>query len=139
MNQQFPTVGVLIVSFLVAYFLVGILLTGQVVPFIGVLFLVLVPWFSVYKIRHKRLKNREIVTKAYADLKRTLQGIVEKEGIAHQEAQIRAAVKRERQARLQRERKPRPKDDPSVSKYADRIENKVRKAGGRRQGYDGSR
>ena len=63
MDKQFPIVRVLIISYLAAYFILGIFLTGKVVPPALVLFLVLVLWFLLYKFRRKDLTNRELVTK----------------------------------------------------------------------------
>ena len=127
MNKKFPTAWLLVISFLVAYLLIGTLLTGKVAPFIGVLLLVLVLWFLVYKFRYKELENRELLTRMYTELKGTLQGMLEKERMAQEEARRRAAAKHERLARTKRERRARPPiEDLDVSKYADMIEDRVR-------------
>ena len=133
MSKRFSAARVLIVSGVAAYLLLGSLSTGRVAPPIGVLFLVLVLWFSVYRFRHKALTNRELVTKMRADLKGTLQGIEEK--MAQKEAQRRAAEEHEERARMEREKRrvegerrkaSIPASDPAVSRYAEMIENKVR-------------
>jgi len=128
MYKQFPIVRVLIISCLAAYFILGIFLTGKVVPPTLVLFLVLVLWFSLYKFRRKDLRNRELVTKMHADLKGMLEGT--KERIAQEEASKRTAAEREVQARVERERRrtSRPSRDPAVSKYAEMIETRVRES-----------
>ena len=138
MNKQFPVVGALVVSFLVAYFLIGILLTGEIAPLVGVLFLVLFVWFLVYKSRHENLKNRELIVKMYDDLKGMLESVAEKERTAQEEARRRAAAKRERRERVERGRRTRPAKDPAVDKYADMIENKVREAEVRRHRREGT-
>jgi hypothetical protein len=66
----------------------------------------------------------------YAELKGTIQGMLEKERMAQEEARRRAAAKHERLARMKRERRARPPtEDLDVSKYADMIEDKVRGEG----------
>jgi hypothetical protein len=136
MDGRFPAVQVLVISVLATYFLVGTLATGGVVPPIGVLLLVLVLWFSVYKFRHKGLTNRELVTTMRTDLKRTLEGIEER--LAQEEAQRRAAEEREEQARIEREtrRANRPVRDPAVGKYASMIEDRVREDERARRGSE---
>ena len=128
MDKQFLIVRVLIISYLAAYFILGIFLTGKVVPAALVLFLVLVLWFLLYKFRRKELTNRELVTKMHADLKGMLEGT--KERIAQEEASKRTAAEREVQARVERERRrtSRPSRDPAVSKYAEMIETRVRES-----------
>ena len=112
---------------LVTYFFLGILLTGEVAPSVVALLLVLVVWFSVYKFKHKGLGNRVVVTKMYVDLKGILGEIVEKQRMAEEAAQVRAAARRERLAHIRRERRTIPTPDSSAAKkYADMIENKVR-------------
>ena len=124
---------VLVVSVLAAYLLLGALSTGGVAPPIGVLLLVLILWFSVYRVWHKGLGNRELVTKMQADLKGTLQGIEEK--MAQKEAQRRAAEEHEERVRIEREKRrvegerrktSKAARDPAVSRYAEMIENRVR-------------
>jgi hypothetical protein len=122
-----------VVSVLGAYFLLGILSTGGVIPPASVLVLVLVLWFSVYKLRHKGLGNRGLVTKMRADLEGTLEGTKEK--LAQQEARRLATLEHEEQVRLERERRRAererrrasgPTRDPAVGKYAELIESRVR-------------
>src|SRR5215207_8238330 len=103
MYKRFSAARVLIVSGLAAYLLLGSLSLGGMGPPIGVLFLVLVLWFSVYRFRHKALTNRELVTKMRADLKEMLQGIEER--MAREEAQRRAAEEHERRVRVEREKR----------------------------------
>ena len=133
MSKRFSAARVLIVSGLAAYLLLGSLSLGGVAPPIGVLFLVLVLWFSVYRFRHKALTNRELVTKMRADLEGMLEGIKEK--MAQQEARRLATLEHEEQARLERERRraegerrraSSPTRDPAVSEYAEIIESRVR-------------
>jgi predicted Holliday junction resolvase-like endonuclease len=133
MSKRFSAARVLIVSGLAAYLLLGSLSTGGVAPPIGVLFLVLVLWFSVYRFRHKGLSNGELVTKMRADLKETLEGIEERWG--REETQRRAAEKHERRVRVEREKRRAEGErkkasitarDPAVSRYAEMIENRVR-------------
>ena len=133
MDKQFTVARVLVVSVLAAYFLLGILTTGGVVPPASVLVLILVLWFSVYKLQHKGLGHREIITKMKADLQGTLEK--KKEKIAQEEDRRRAAAEHEEQARVERERRRaegariranRPTKDPAVNKYAEMIESRVR-------------
>jgi Sec-independent protein translocase protein TatA len=144
MDKRFSVARVLVVSVLAAYFLLGILTTGGVAPPVSVLVLILVLWFSVYKLRHKGLEHREIITKMKADLEGTLEKI--KERIAQEEDRRRAAAEHEEQARVERERRraegarirasSSPKD-PAVSKYAEMIESRVREAEGTRRETEG--
>ena len=133
MDKQFTIGWVFVVSVLGAYFLLGILSTGGVTPPASVLVLVLVVWFSVYKLRNKGLGNRELVTKMRADLEGALEGI--KERFAQQEASRLATLEHEEQTRLERERRraegerrraSSPTRDPAVSEYAEMIESRVR-------------
>lgn len=129
MKKQFTAAWALVVSVLMAYLLLGILLTGEAAPVIGVLCLVLVTWFVVYKSKYKSLRNRRLITKMYDDLKGALERA--KERIAQEEDQRRAAAEHEMQVHMNRERRRanRPRrEDPVTSEYADMIENKVRKA-----------
>jgi ABC-type siderophore export system fused ATPase/permease subunit len=137
MGKQFLTARVLVISILTTYFLAAILSTGQVAAPAGVLILVLVLWFLVYRFRYKGLDNRELVTKMYADLAGTLEGM--KERIAQEEAQKRVAEEREKQARWERERRraSMPTKDPAVGKYAEMIENRVREGERIRGGSEG--
>ena len=133
MDKRFTIGWVFVVSVLGAYFLLGILSTGGVILPASVLVLVLVLWFSVYKLRHKGLGNRELVTKMSADLEGTLEGI--KERMAQQEARRLATLEHEEQTRLDQERRRAererrrasgPTRDPAVSEYAEMIESRVR-------------
>jgi hypothetical protein len=122
-----------VVSVLGAYFILGILSTGEVIPPASVLVLVLVLWFSVYKLRHKGLGNRGLVAKLRADLEGILEGIKEK--MAQQEARRLATLGHEEQTRLDQERRRAerekrrasgPTRDPAVSEYVEMIESRVR-------------
>ena len=133
MDKRFTAVRVLVVSVLAAYLLLGALSTGGVALPIGVLLLGLILWFSVYRFRHNGLGNRELVTKMHADLKGTLERIEER--VAQEEARRRAAEEHEERARMEREKRrvegerrkaSIPARDPSVSRYAEMIENRVR-------------
>ncbi len=133
MDKRFTIGWKFVVSVLGAYFLLGILSTGGVIPPASVLVLVLVLLFSVYKLRHRDLGNRELVTKMRADLEGALKGIKEK--MAQQEARRLAMLEREEQAQLERERRRAegerrrasgPTRDPAVGRYADMIESRVR-------------
>ena len=133
MDKRFTIGWVFVVSVLGAYFLLGISSTGGVISPASVLVLVLVLGFSVYKLRHKGLGNRELVTKMRADLEGTLEGIKEK--LAHQEARRLATLEHEEQTRLDQERRRAererrrasgPTRDHAVSEYAEMIESRVR-------------
>jgi hypothetical protein len=133
MDKRFSATWVLVVSVLAAYLLIGTPSTGGVVAPIGVLFLVLVLWYSVYRFRHRSFTNRELVTKMPVDLKGALEGIEER--IAQEEAQRRAEEENEERLRVEREKRraegvrkraSRPARDPAVSRYAEMIENRVR-------------
>src|ERR671921_665401 len=133
MDKRFTAVRVLVVSVLAAYLLLGALSTGGVALPIGVLFLVLILWFSVYRVRHKGMGKRELATKMQADLKGTLERIEER--IAQEEARKRATEEHKERARVERaERRVKgerrkasiPARDPAVRRYAEMIENKVR-------------
>lgn len=128
MDKRFSAVRALVVLVLAAYFLIGTLSTGGVAAPIGVLFLVLVLWFSVYRVRYKGLGRQQLVAKMRADLERTLEGIEER--MAREEAQWRAAKEHEERAHAERElrRANRPVRDPTVGKYAGMIESRVRES-----------
>ena len=142
MDRQFPIAWVLIVLFLTTYLLIGTLLTGEAALPIGVLFLVLILWFSVYRFRYDGLGNRGLLKKMYADLKGTLQGM--KQRIGQEEVQRKsaemAAAEREEQVHVERERRraSSPMRDPVVSRYADMIEKRVREAEARRYQGEGT-
>jgi hypothetical protein len=133
MDKRFTIGRVFVVSVLGAYFLLGVLSTGGLTPPASVLVLVLVVWFSVYKFRHKGLGSRELVVKMRNDLEGRLEGI--KERMAQQEARRLATLEHDEQARLEQDRRraererrraSSPTSDPAVSKYADRIESRIR-------------
>ena len=133
MDKRFTIGWDFVVSILGAYFLLGILSTGGVIPPASVLVLVLVLLFSDYKLRNKGLRNRGLVTKMRADLEGTLEGI--KEEMTQQEARRLATLEHEEQTRLERERRRAererrrasgPTRDPAVTKYAEMIESRVR-------------
>lgn len=140
MDKRFPGRWVLlVVSVLATYLLIGTVSTGGAAAPIGVLVLVVVLWFSIYRFWHRGLGNRELVTKMRTDLQGTLQGIEER--LAQQEAQRRAVAEHEERVLLERERRraerKRKRDssltrDPAVSKYAEMIESRVRE--GKRTG-----
>ncbi len=101
-----------------------------------VLSLVLLVWFLVYRLRCRDLGNRELVGRMRADLEGRLEGI--KERMAQEEALRLAKLEHQEQARLEQERRRAegasrradgsPRRDPTVAKYADMIERKVREA-----------
>ena len=144
MDKRFTIGWVFVVPVLGAYFLLGSLSTGGVTPPASVLILILVLWLSVYKLRHKGLGNRELVTKMRTDLEGILEGIKEK--MAQHEARRLAVLEQEEQARLERERRRAegerrrasgPSRDPAVGKYASMIESRVRereRSGGASEG-----
>ncbi len=148
MNNLLPTGRITAILTLIAYFSIGILMTGEVALLIGVLLLVLVTWFASYKVKYKNSGNLQLVTRAYADFKEAIERIVER--VAQKEAQRRAAGDRERQTRRRRGRQARierggtrassrPTDeDPAVVRYADMIESRVREAESRRDQSKGS-
>jgi membrane protein implicated in regulation of membrane protease activity len=114
MSKQFAIEWVLIISFPTAYLLIGTLLTGEAIPFVVVLLLVLVTWFLVYRSRHRSLENRELLTRMYADLKGARERIAEGLQIGQKETQRRSARRDERLARMKRERRARPTKDSTM-------------------------
>ena len=133
MDKQFTIGWIFVISVLGAYFLLGILSTGGVTPPASVLVLVLVLWFSVYKLRHMGFGNRRLIAKMRADLEGAFEGIKEK--IAQQESLRLEALEHEEQVRLERDRRRAegerrrasgPARDPAVGKYASIIESRVR-------------
>ena len=128
MDKRFLAARALVVLVLAAYFVVGTLSTGGVAAPIGVLFLVLMLWFSVYRFRHEGLGSRELVAKMRTDLGRILEEIEER--LVRQEAQRRATEEYEERFRVEREmrRANRPVRDPAVGKYAGMIESRVRES-----------
>jgi hypothetical protein len=144
MDKRFTIGRVFVVSVLGAYFLLGTLSTGGVTPPASVLVLVLVIWFSVYKLRHKGLGNRGLIIKMRADIEGMLEGIKEK--MAQQEARRLATLEDEERARLERDRRraegerrraSRPTRDPVVSEYAEMIESRVREREQSERGSEG--
>jgi predicted Holliday junction resolvase-like endonuclease len=128
MDKRFPAAQALVVSVLATYFLVGTLSTGGVALPLGVLFLVLVLWFSLYRFRRKDSGNQELLAKMRSDLGKTLERIEER--LAQEEAQRRAAEEQKERAQVEREmrRANRPVRDPAVGKYAGMIEDRVRES-----------
>ncbi len=128
MNKRFPVGWVIATLALIAYFSLGLLLTGEVAQFVGVLLLVLVIWFLFCRIRYKDLGNLELVMKMYADLKGAVERI--KERVAEDEAPRRAASRRRHTFVNRESRKAdRPQETPTTDKkYADMIERRVREA-----------
>ena len=134
MNKRFTIGRVFLVSVLATYFLLAIVATGGVVSPAIVLVLVLVLWFSAYKLRHKGLGNWGLVKRMRTDLEATLEGIKEK--MAQQDARRQATLEHEEQARLERARRRAERErrrassttraHAGVSKYTDFIESRVR-------------
>ena len=136
MDRRFSTGWVLVVWVLASYFLLGTLSAGGAATPALVLSLVLLVWFLVYRLRCRDLGNRELVGRMRADLEGRLEGI--KERMAQEEALRLAKLEHQEQARLEQERRRAegasrradgsPRRDPTVAKYADMIERKVREA-----------
>jgi predicted Holliday junction resolvase-like endonuclease len=137
MDKRFPAAQALVVSVLATYFLVGTLSTGGVALPLGVLFLVLVLWFSLYRFRRKDSGNQELLAKMRSDLGKTLERIEER--LAQEEAQRRAAEEQKERAQVEREmrRANRPVRDPAVGKYAGMIEDRVRESEQTRREFEG--
>jgi predicted Holliday junction resolvase-like endonuclease len=137
MDKRFPAAQALVVSVLATYFLVGTLSTGGVAPPLGVLFLVLVLWFSLYRFRRKDSGNQELLAKMRSDLGKTLERIEER--LAQEEAQRRAAEEQKERAQVEREmrRANRLVRDPAVGKYAGMIEDRVRESEQTRREFEG--
>ena len=139
MNKTFPTGWAIATLALIAYFSIGILLTGEVSLLVGVLLFVLVVWFLIYKLVYKNLGNLELVTRMYTDFTGTLERI--KERVAEDEARRRAAADRERQVLMQREsrRADRPKESSTADKkYTEMIERRVRESRANQEQSEGS-
>jgi uncharacterized membrane protein YccC len=141
MNQQFPAGWIIAILTLITYFSIGILLTGEVALFIGVLLLVLVIWFLFCKIRYKDLGNLELLMRMYADFTGTVERI--KERVAEDEAGRKAAADRRRRGLTDRERnRERRKTEssnevPVDKKYTDLIERRVREAKAKQEQSEG--
>ena len=129
MNKQSLARWAIFTLALLTYFFIAILLTGEAYTSVGVLFLILVIWFLIYKLRYKSLGNLELIMKMYADFTGTLERI--KERVAEDEARRRTAADRESQVLMERERRKadrRKEASTGDKKYADSIERRVRKA-----------
>jgi hypothetical protein len=129
MNKTFPAGWAIATLALIAYFLIAVLLTGEVSLSVTVLLLVLVIGFLTYKLKFRRLRNLELIMRMYTDFTGTLERI--KERVAEDEARRRAAADRERQVLMQREsrRADRPKESSTADKkYTEMIERRVRES-----------
>jgi Ca2+/Na+ antiporter len=129
MNKQSLARWAIFTLALLTYFFIAILLTGEAYTSVGVLFLILVIWFLIYKLRYKSLGNLELIMKMYADFTGTLERI--KERVAEDEARRRTAADRESQVLMERERRKadrRKEASTGDKKYADSIERRVREA-----------
>ena len=129
MNKTFSAGWAIATLALIAYFFIAILLTGEVSLAITVLLFVLVIWFLTYKLKFRRLRNLELIMRMYTDFTGTLERI--RERVAEDEARRRAAVDRERQILMQRERRraDRPKESSTADKkYTEMIERRVRES-----------
>ncbi len=141
MNQQFPAGWMIAILTLIAYFSIGILLTGEVALLVGVLLLVLVVWFLFCKIRYRNLGNLELVMRMYADFKGTVERI--KERVAEDEAPRRAAATRrrqvltDRQSNRERRKTESSKEVPVDKKYTETIERRVREAKAKQEQSEG--
>jgi hypothetical protein len=129
MNKTFPAGWAIATLALIAYFLIAVLLTGEVSLSVTVLLLVLVIGFLTYKLKFRRLRNLELIMRMYTDFTGTLERI--KERVAEDEARRRAAADLERQVLMQREsrRADRPKESSTAhKKYTEMIERRVRES-----------
>ena len=138
MNQQSLAGWVIAILTLIAYFSIGILLTGEVALFVGVLLLVLVIWVLFCKIRYKDLGNLELVMRMYADFKGTVERIEER--VAEDEAPRRAAATHMRRVLTDRERRKTEssKEVPVDKRYTEMIERRVREAKANQEQSEGS-
>ena len=140
MNGRFPPGWVPAVSALAAYLFLATSLTGEAKLPVGVLLAVLIVWFSAYRLRHRELGNRQTVSRMYSDLDGAIEGMVEKLRVANERARETAAAQDERLARMERrsrERASRTEEDPSVGRYTEMIERRVREAEAARGGREG--
>jgi hypothetical protein len=129
MNKQLPTGWSITLLALLSYFFLGLLLTGEAYTSAGVPVLVLIVWFLIYKLRHKSIRNIELVTMMYGDLKGAVERLIER--AAEAESLKRAAASRRKQVLTERENKraDRPiEGDTADKKYAEIIERRVREA-----------
>src|ERR687894_625189 len=123
MYKRFPAAPALIVSVLATYFLVGTLSTGGVAPPLGVLFLVLVLWFSLYRFRHKDSGNQELLAKMRSDLGKTLERIEERWAQKEPKRSGGEEKKEGAQGGGEMRRANSPVRPPAVGKYAGMIED----------------
>jgi Ca2+/Na+ antiporter len=129
MNKQSLARWAIFTLALLTYFFIAILLTGEAYTSVGVLFLILVIWFLIYKLRYKSLGEPRAYYEEYADFTGTLERI--KERVAEDEARRRTAADRESQVLMERERRKadrRKEASTGDKKYADSIERRVREA-----------
>ncbi len=129
MNKQSLARWGIFASALLTYFFLAILLTGEAYTSVGVLLLILVIWFLIYKLRYKSLGNLELAMKIYADFTGALERI--KERVAVDEARRRAEESRRIEVLMERERRKadRLKEASAADKeYAEIIERRVREA-----------
>ena len=142
MNKTFPAGWAIATLALIAYFSIGILLTGEVSLLVGVLLFVLVVWFLIYKLVYKNLGNLELVTRMYTDFTGTLERI--KERVAEDEARRKAAADRRSQVLTDRERNRErrktesSKEVPVDKKYTEMIERRVRESRANQEQSEGS-
>ena len=142
MNLQSLAGWVIAILTLIAYFSLGILLTGEVALFVVVLFLVLVIWFFFCKIRYKSLGNLELVMTMYADFTGAVERLIER--VAEDEARRKAAADRQRQVLTDRERNRErrktesSKEVPVDKKYTDLIERRVRESRANQEQSEGT-
>jgi hypothetical protein len=139
MDGRFPFGWVLVASTLAVYLFLAISLTGEAKLPIGVLLAVLVLWFSVYRVRHRELGNRQTANRMFSDLVGAIERMAEKQRAANERAREAAAAQDERLARMERERReriPRTEEDPAVGRYAQMIERRVREAQAARHGRE---
>ena len=142
MNQRSLAGWVIAILTLIAYFSIGLLLTGEVALFVVVLFLVLVIWFLFCKIRYKSLGNLELLMRMYADFKGTVERI--KERVSEDEARREAAADRrsrvltDRERNRERRKTESSKEVPVDKKYTEMIERRVREAKANQEQSEGS-
>lgn len=138
MSRHFLAGWLIVILGLLAYFFIGLLLTGEASLVVGVLFFVLISWFLIYRLRYRSVGNLELVRKMYADLKRAVERL--KERLTKDEAPRRVTTSRRRQAVINRESRKTDssKEFPVDRTYADLIERRVREARARQDQSEGS-
>jgi hypothetical protein len=142
MNKTFPAGWVIAALALIAYFSIGILLTGEVSLLVGVLLFVLVVSFLIYKLVHKNLGNLELVTRMYTDFTGAVERLIER--VAEDEARRRAAADRRSQVLTDRERNRKrrkiesSKEVPVDKKYTEMIERRVRESRANQEQNEGT-